>query len=73
MARSWANLAQFRERVRAVAELIAREEGLGDVCVCVDVATDVGRAVRIEVVERLDVDGTDLRWDAVRGRRWEDN
>jgi hypothetical protein len=71
---AWVNVAELRERVRRMAELACREDGLGPCDVHVSVVRVAGQpTMLIEIEERTPIDGTDPRWEPVRGRKWQDN
>lgn len=84
MAKSWANLAELRARLKNFAEIAAKEEGLENAVVEVRVLeakpgkprvvqVTVQDRPSIDVEARPDVDGTDPVWEPIRGRKWEGN
>lgn len=68
MRKSYVNLAELRSRVKATVALIAREEGLGEVNVYVEIgeATLRHRVIRVQIEEAPD--GINRH-----GKKWEDN
>lgn len=73
--RAWVNLGDLRQRVRDVAEMICREEGLENPRVSVrivDAVENRPRSVEILVEEQpYDVNSSEV--EAVRGYKWQDN
>lgn len=73
--RSWVNLADLRERLRSVGEMICREEGLENPQVhvrIVDAQENKPRRVEIMVVEQPS-DVHDPIVEVARGYPWQDN
>lgn len=75
--RSWVNLAELRERLTRVAELICGEEGLERPHVTVRIAESPApsgrRAVTVEIVEARHVDPHSPDVEQIRGFKWQDN
>lgn len=73
---AYVDMAKLRARIAALADEACGEAGLSGVRVYVEIAEPPRRgprALRVKIEERRDVDGTDPRWEGVRGRKWEGN